>query len=371
MRKILFVLAILAAFVVAPASAQVTNVATAWVDGNLVFYDASGNIILTIDGTNRKLTLPSGSTLDATTTAMSGLTASRLVVSSAAKALASNAAITTNALAKSASSGASLAASSITDDGSDVTLTATDLAVGGGDIDAGASGAAGSVDIFPSTASKGKIAITAADSAGNTTTTIVNASQAGARTYTIPDAGASTDFVLVTNKGTATSGAATAAESLEGVHRTVITLAVTGDYDVDLADGDHGGGQQVYTFPEGQIAILGAVLDSTVTNTTNFNADPNDEFSFGIGTATAGDDNALSSTEQNIIAVQTVDTAAGVTTTRAEDVVGPTTAVYVDGTASAAGLFVNFAVADTDNSDTNALTCTGTLTVIWAHLGDK
>jgi hypothetical protein len=63
-------------------------------------------------------------------------------------------------------------------------------------IDAGASGTAGSVDIFPATASKGKIAITAADSAGDTTTTIVNASQAGARTYTIPDAGASASFVM-------------------------------------------------------------------------------------------------------------------------------------------------------------------------------
>lgn len=63
-------------------------------------------------------------------------------------------------------------------------------------IDAGASGTAGSVDVFPSTASKGKVSLTAADSAGDTTTTIVNASQGGARTYTIPDAGASASFVM-------------------------------------------------------------------------------------------------------------------------------------------------------------------------------
>jgi hypothetical protein len=63
-------------------------------------------------------------------------------------------------------------------------------------IDAGSSGAAGSVDIFPTTASKGKIALTAADSAGDTTTTIVNASQAAARTYTIPDALADAQFLL-------------------------------------------------------------------------------------------------------------------------------------------------------------------------------
>lgn len=63
-------------------------------------------------------------------------------------------------------------------------------------LDAGASGTAGSVDVFPTTASKGKLSITAADSAGDTTTTIVNASQAGARTYTIPDAGAAASFVM-------------------------------------------------------------------------------------------------------------------------------------------------------------------------------
>jgi hypothetical protein len=70
-------------------------------------------------------------------------------------------------------------------------------------IDAGASGTAGSVDVFPSTASKGKIALVAADSAGNTTTTITNASQAAARTYTIPDAGAAAYFVMSTAAQTA------------------------------------------------------------------------------------------------------------------------------------------------------------------------
>lgn len=62
--------------------------------------------------------------------------------------------------------------------------------------DAGASGAAGSLDIFPGTASRGKLSISAANSAGDTTTAITNASQAGARTYTIPDAGASASFVM-------------------------------------------------------------------------------------------------------------------------------------------------------------------------------
>lgn len=42
----------------------------------------------------------------------------------------------------------------------------------------------------------GGLEIKAANSAGNTTTTVTNASQAAARTYTIPDAGASANFLM-------------------------------------------------------------------------------------------------------------------------------------------------------------------------------
>lgn len=63
-------------------------------------------------------------------------------------------------------------------------------------LDCGKSGTAGTVDIFPSTAAKGRVRLSAADSAGDTVTTIVNASQAAARTYTIPDAGNNASFVM-------------------------------------------------------------------------------------------------------------------------------------------------------------------------------
>ena len=80
--------------------------------------------------------------------------------------------------------------------------------------DAGLSGTAGSVDIFLTTASSGKITISAADSAGDTTTAITNASQAGARTYTIPDAGASANFVMMTS-AQAVAGTLTRADLTE------------------------------------------------------------------------------------------------------------------------------------------------------------
>jgi hypothetical protein len=70
------------------------------------------------------------------------------------------------------------------------------------------------------TSAKGQLEIKAADSAGNTVTTIVNASQAAARTYTIPDAGASASFAMTQGAQTL-SGAQTFAG---GVKDTVLSF---------------------------------------------------------------------------------------------------------------------------------------------------
>jgi hypothetical protein len=62
--------------------------------------------------------------------------------------------------------------------------------------DLGSSGVAGTLDIFPTTAAKGKIQIAATDSTGDTTTTITNAAMATTRTFTIPDPLASCNFLM-------------------------------------------------------------------------------------------------------------------------------------------------------------------------------
>ncbi len=59
-----------------------------------------------------------------------------------------------------------------------------------------------SITLNSPTTVTGQLEIKATASAGNTVTTITNASQAAARTYTIPDGGASANFVL--SEGTAT-----------------------------------------------------------------------------------------------------------------------------------------------------------------------
>lgn len=69
---------------------------------------------------------------------------------------------------------------------------------------AGASGTAGSAAIFPTTASKGKILVSATANTNDDITTITNAVQGGAYTYTIPDAGASSSFVMLAGNQTIT-----------------------------------------------------------------------------------------------------------------------------------------------------------------------
>lgn len=63
-------------------------------------------------------------------------------------------------------------------------------------LDLGASGTAGTFDIFPTTAAKGKLSIAATDSTGDTTSTITNAAQSAAATWTIPDTNGAAGFVM-------------------------------------------------------------------------------------------------------------------------------------------------------------------------------
>jgi len=73
-------------------------------------------------------------------------------------------------------------------------------------LDAGSSGAAGTVDVFPSTASRGKIALQCADNAADHTVTLTNASHGQATTYTVPDIGQATGNVVLLKAAQTTAG---------------------------------------------------------------------------------------------------------------------------------------------------------------------
>jgi hypothetical protein len=90
-------------------------------------------------------------------------------------------------------------------------------------LDAGASGTAGSIDVFPATAAKGKLSLAATDNTGDTTSTITNAAQSAAATWTIPDTNGAASFVMTA--ATQTIGGAKTF-SAAGVFSS--TLGVTG-----------------------------------------------------------------------------------------------------------------------------------------------
>ena len=65
-------------------------------------------------------------------------------------------------------------------------------------LDAGASGTAGTVEVFPATASKGKLSITCANQTGNTTVTLNANAMGQATAINIPDPGVSAGYVVMT-----------------------------------------------------------------------------------------------------------------------------------------------------------------------------
>lgn len=109
-------------------------------------------------------------------------------------------------------------------------------------LDAGASGTAGTVDVFPTTAAKGKLAISCTDQTGNTTVSLVAGAMAAARTLTIPDPGAAASFVM-------TEGA----QTLNGT-KTIPDIVST---DIDAGASGDAGSVDVFptTASKGKLAI--------------------------------------------------------------------------------------------------------------------
>lgn len=121
-------------------------------------------------------------------------------------------------------------------------------------LDIGASGTAGSFDIFPTTASKGKITVSATSNTNNDTLTITNAAYGQATTLTIPDVGASTG-AFVMDKGTSTvAGAKT------------FTLAITPTGGVAAAGGFSAAPRGLHS--QGQKAVVSTDGNNSTPSTT-------------------------------------------------------------------------------------------------------
>lgn len=121
------------------------------------------------------------------------------------------------------------------------TLTAP--TVNATNIDAGASGVVGTVDVFPATASKGKLALACTNQTGNTTVT-VNANAMGQATQVnIADPGAVTSYVCQTKLATCDmiaggSHAVTAANASDGTVAIATGLNSVLSYNVMILRSD-------------------------------------------------------------------------------------------------------------------------------------
>lgn len=180
------------------------------------------------------------------------------------------------------------------------------------------------------------------------------------------------EIVTSTGVGAKNGATVTAAETVPMVHKTVLTLNSTPVVLADEAGVVAYGGTKIYDFPAGAIYFVGAVADLTLgKNSTGVNADWDGDF--GVGTTAAGNNNALATTEQNVI--PTTATPQAVSNT-SSNVHGQSTAsenIVVDGTTTAVDLYLNVLVDDADHDVTNGacqLTATGTVTVYWVNLGD-
>ena len=181
--------------------------------------------------------------------------------------------------------------------------------------------------------------------------------------------GAALDTVAAGGATVGTAGADATKTHAVGVLRAV-TLTVTGASLVTLADGAHGAGKVEFTFPAGLIYIVGCTATGTIVNATNFNASANDTYSFAIGTATAGDDADLTSTEANILPKQTIDTASGTLASQVIGAVSTTPAVF-NGVNTPVAAYLNYAIADACNHASNTFGTSAMIVKIWYYnLGD-
>lgn len=173
----------------------------------------------------------------------------------------------------------------------------------------------------------------------------------------------------VTGVGAAAGTGVTAAETgNSAVHKTTLTLAA-----LSIAVADTGGAagaqgsQNVYTFPEGVIQFLGASYNLTVTRVgTAIAAGAALVGSLGSVAAGAGDA-TLTSTEADMIASTAGTLTAGAGTLKKH---GSLVAAAFDGHTTPVPVYLNVAVPDADISATDAVLISGTITLVWANLGD-
>lgn len=249
---------------------------------------------------------------------------------------------------------------------SPTTLTVSGNATVGGTLDvtgATSTGALTATSVASATIDRsGAIAI------GGTSGTTVTIGRTG-QSLSLPGTVTATNALRTgANNGAANGTGVVATELGDGsLHQTVLTLTA---HSVTIDGTAVGfGTSKIYDFPEGALCILGAVVNLAITAGAGGIADDFDG-DFALGTAGTADGDFGDAGEANIIAsTATPQAAAGVSSAKGQST-GTEAPVYLDGTTTAADLYLNFLIDDADISSNDTLACTGTVTITWVKLGD-
>jgi hypothetical protein len=166
--------------------------------------------------------------------------------------------------------------------------------------------------------------------------------------------------------GTANGATVAAIEYGDGVlHKTVLTLTNCPVTLVKNGTSTGGGGTKIYDFPAGLVLPLGGTSDLTVANALD------KSFLASVGSAAAGTDGTLTSTEISFLPSTAATTSTGAGTCKMKSTVTiPTPGAPLDGTNTAVDMFLN-ACLNADATGAEALTFSGTITIFWLNFGDN
>jgi hypothetical protein len=126
-----------------------------------------------------------------------------------------------------------------------------------------------------------------------------------------------------------------------------------------------GGGTNIFTFAEGLILPKGGSSNLTVANALD------KSFLASVGSAAAGTDGSLTSTEANMLPQTAATTTSGAGTCKMKSTVSvPVPGTPLDGTSSPIAMYLN-ACLNADATGGEALTFSGTITINFEPLGDN
>jgi hypothetical protein len=157
------------------------------------------------------------------------------------------------------------------------------------------------------------------------------------------------------------------------VNKTVLTCTATPISIADDAGVAQYGGVKVYDFPEGMICTYGAVIDGSLTGYASLIDTFDGDVALGTVTATTG--NTLTGTEANILQstplTQAVGEVANCDTQSIATALTESGARWLDGTATAVDMYLNFVIDDNAAHGAGTATFTGTISFLWSVLGDN